>query len=57
MTIPCRLDQHLRFLEHMATLHATFWGWNDTVGLTPDMHRFAEFSRENIASRGGTGLA
>ena len=29
------LDQHLRFLEHMATLHASFWGWHDTVGLTP----------------------
>ena len=45
---PVPLDQHLRFLEHMATLHASFWGWHDTVGLTPDLHRFAEFSRDNM---------
>jgi hypothetical protein len=46
---PVPLDQHLRFLEHMAALHATFWDWNDTVDLTPDMHRFAEFSPTNVA--------
>jgi hypothetical protein len=46
---PVPLDQHLRFLEHMAILHASFWGWRDTIGLTPDLHRFSEFSRENIA--------
>jgi hypothetical protein len=39
------LDQHLRFLEHMASMHASFWGWHDTIGLTPDLHRFTEFSR------------
>jgi hypothetical protein len=52
---PVPLDQHLRFLEHMATLHASFWGWRDTVGLTPDVHRFAEFSRENMACEGARG--
>jgi Phosphotransferase enzyme family len=46
---PVPLDQHLRFLEHMAALHASFWGWRDTVGLTPDLHRFAEFSAGNMA--------
>jgi len=45
---PVPLDQHLRFIEHMATLHASFWGWHDTVGLTPDLHRFTEFSRDNV---------
>ncbi len=50
------LEQHLRFLEHMATLHASFWGWHDTIGLTPDLHRFTEFSPDNIGlerARGG----
>ena len=31
---PFSLDQHLRFLDHMAALHAAFWGWKDDVGLT-----------------------
>jgi hypothetical protein len=52
---PVPLDQHLRFLEHMATLHATFWDWRDTVGLTPDAHRFAEFSPANMAVEGARG--
>jgi hypothetical protein len=30
-----RLDQHLRFLDHMAALHATFWGLLDHEGLLP----------------------
>lgn len=29
------LEQHLRFLEHMAELHAGFWGFRDTFGLMP----------------------
>ncbi len=52
---PVPLDQHLGFMEHMATLHATFWGWHDTVELTPPVHRLAEFSRENMASEGARG--
>jgi hypothetical protein len=27
--------QHNRFLDHMAAMHAAFWGWRDDVGLTP----------------------
>jgi len=27
------LEQHLAFLDHMAQLHAAFWGCRDTVGL------------------------
>jgi len=37
-TIP--LDQHLRFLNHMAELHAHFWGFEDTIGLMPMGNRF-----------------
>jgi hypothetical protein len=27
------IDQHLRFIDHMAELHASFWGFEDTFGL------------------------
>jgi len=40
---PIPLEQHLRFLDHLAALHATFWGWNDDIGLTPDGNRYAMF--------------
>jgi hypothetical protein len=40
---PLPLEQHLRFLDHMAVLHATFWGWEDTVGLTPFSNRYLFF--------------
>ncbi len=29
------LDQHLGFIDHMAHLHAHFWGFHDEVGLSP----------------------
>lgn len=32
--------QHLRFLDHMAELHAHFWGLEDTVGLCPMGNRY-----------------
>jgi hypothetical protein len=34
------LEQHLRFLDHMAALHAHFWGFEDTIGLMPIGNRF-----------------
>ena len=36
--------QHARFMEHMAALHATFWGWRDDVGLTSLRRRYLMFS-------------
>ena len=36
--------QHQRFLDHMAALHAAFWGWRDEVGLTPLDRRYLIFS-------------
>jgi hypothetical protein len=54
-TIP--LSQHRTFLDHMARLHATFWGFRDAAGLAPMGNRFfvlsplmASVERE----RGGT---
>lgn len=36
--------QHARYLDHMAELHATFWGWTDDVGLTDLTRRYLMFS-------------
>jgi len=37
-------EQHARFLDHMAGLHAAFWGWRDDAGLTPLTARYLTFS-------------
>jgi len=47
---PLGREQHLRFLDHMAVLHARFWGWHDTVGLTPLRSRYLMFSPDVAAS-------
>ncbi|HVA09588.1 MAG TPA: hypothetical protein VNG12_22910 [Acidimicrobiales bacterium] len=41
---PFSCEQHVRFLNHMAALHAAFWGWHDDVGLTPLDVRYLAFS-------------
>jgi hypothetical protein len=41
---PFSQEQHERFLDHMAALHAAFWGWRDDVGLTPLEVRYLTFS-------------
>ncbi|HEY3702703.1 MAG TPA: phosphotransferase [Acidimicrobiales bacterium] len=46
---PVPLEQHLVFLDHMAALHTTFWGWTDNVGLAPPHHRYLEFSPEGVS--------
>lgn len=38
------LVQHRRFLDHMAALHAAFWGWEDTVPLAPMPVRYTMLS-------------
>jgi len=43
------LDQHLRFVDHMAQLHAAFWGWEDVIGLAPLANRYASFTPEVAA--------
>jgi hypothetical protein len=35
---------HLAFIDHLAALHAAFWGWTDDVGLAPLANRFFMFS-------------
>ena len=51
---PVSLEQHLRFLDHMAALHATFWGWTDTVNLLPPIHRHP-FKPEYMSLEGRRG--
>jgi hypothetical protein len=41
---PIPLDQHLRFLDHMAAMHATFWGGGAELEVVPGMHRYLELS-------------
>ena len=41
---PIALDQHLRFLDHLAQVHAACWGFTDTVGLVPLGNRYCWFS-------------
>jgi hypothetical protein len=54
---PFTTEQHHRFLDHMATLHATFWGWHDDVGLTPLDRRYLLFSPHVAAAEAALGSA
>lgn len=49
------LDQHRRFLEHMADLHAAFWGWRDTVGLLPMANRYVWLTPATAEAEAGLG--
>jgi hypothetical protein len=37
-------EQEARLLDHMAQLHAAFWGWHDDVGLAPAASRYTYFT-------------
>jgi hypothetical protein len=41
---PISLNQHLRFLDHMAALHAAFWECGSECDVVPEMHRYLELS-------------
>jgi hypothetical protein len=41
---PFSLEEHTRFLNNMAAMHAAFWDWHDDVGLTPLATRYLIFS-------------
>jgi Phosphotransferase enzyme family len=41
---PIGLEQHLRFLRHMAALHAAFWACSGECEVVPVMHRYLELS-------------
>lgn len=51
------LTQHRAFLDHMAQLHAAFWGRDDTIGLLPLSTRYVFFGprlAETERAGGGT---
>jgi hypothetical protein len=48
-------EQHARFLDHMAALHASFWGWRDEVGLTPLDRRYLLFSPDVAVAEANLG--
>ena len=51
------LDQHLRFLDHMADLHATFWQTPDDIDVVSNRARYLELSphtAEREAALGST---
>jgi len=41
---PITAGQHLRFLQHMAMLHAAFWDCGAELDVVPAMHRYLELS-------------
>lgn len=44
------LAQHRRFLDHMARLHASFWGFTDEMGLVGLHDRYSIMTRSRIAA-------
>jgi len=46
---PVGPELHAAFLDHMAALSARFWGWRDTVGLTPAVTRWTFFGDAMLA--------
>jgi len=54
---PITLDQHARFLRHMAALHAEFWACGAEFDVIPAMHRFLELSPWTAAAEAAVGSA
>jgi Phosphotransferase enzyme family len=52
---PLPLEQHLRFLDHLAAFHAACWGWDDIVGLCPLVNRYSFFGAEALACEAALG--
>ncbi len=47
--------QHARFIEHMAALHAAFWGGGPELEVVPVMHRYLELSPWTALAEASTG--
>ncbi|HEX6569782.1 MAG TPA: hypothetical protein VF015_11470 [Acidimicrobiales bacterium] len=52
---PVDPGQHAAFLDHMAEMSARFWGWTDTVGLTPPTVRWSFFGPGMLACEADLG--
>jgi len=53
---PIDEEQHLRFLDHLATMHATCWGWHDDVGLVPVSNRYSFFGPDALDAEAALGF-
>ena len=53
---PVDAEQHLRFLDHLATLHAACWGWHDDVGLVPVSNRYSFFGPDALDGEAALGF-
>jgi hypothetical protein len=54
---PITLDQHTRFLCHMAALHAQFWECGAEFDVIPVMHRYLELSPWTADAEAAVGSA
>jgi hypothetical protein len=54
---PVPLGQHVRFLTHMAALHAAFWAGGPEVEVIPVTHRYLELSPWTAAAEAAVGSA
>jgi hypothetical protein len=54
---PITLDQHARFLRHMAALHAEFWDCGPEFDVVPVMHRYLELSPWTAMAEAAVGSA
>jgi hypothetical protein len=52
---PLPLEQHLRFLDHLAAFHAACWGWADDIGLWSLGNRYALFGPASLLSEEALG--
>jgi hypothetical protein len=52
---PIPFEQHRRFIDHMAALHACFWGLDDELGLLPLAHRVVELGPLTYAAEQASG--
>lgn len=50
---PVPVEQHLRFVDHMAALHVTFWDFADPGGLLPPGNRYTALTPATGAREAG----
>ena len=53
---PVPLDQHLRFLDHMAALHAHFWETDLDIDVVPARTRYLELSPSTAEREAALGV-
>jgi hypothetical protein len=52
---PIPLEQHRRFLEHLADVSVAFWGWEDHLDLLPVSCRYTAFNPSWLAAEEARG--